>query len=72
MNTEIEKGLSEFIQNVEVIRTGDIAEIIVDYDAGRPIILLGFSTDANKSDFEVTEEGYHYYQRLKEHIAKNR
>jgi len=72
MNNEIDKGLSEFISSTEIIRADNIAEIIVDYfenDKNMPIRLLGFSADANKSDYEISEEGYYYYQSLKNSVV---
>lgn len=69
-NTEVDKSLSEFISSVEIIRTNDKAEIIIDYVDVHPIRLLGFSTDLNKSDWEVYEEGFHYYQSLKHYLKK--
>ena len=47
----------------EVVRTGESAEIIFDYYEGRPIRLVNFN--AELSDFEILEEGFDYYQRLK-------
>lgn len=64
-NEEIDKGLSEFINSTFIRRTGEIAEIIVDYYEGKPVRLIGFSTDANKNDFEIFEEGYYYWNELK-------
>ncbi len=64
-NTEIDKGLSDFIQSVEITRKENIAEIIVDYYQGHPIRLIGFKTDSEKTDFQILEEGYSYYNELK-------
>ncbi len=65
--------LSDFC-NMQIKRT-DVAEIIVDYSEGdinKSVRLIGFSTDINKTDFEIQEEGFEYYQNLKEEINKNR
>lgn len=70
-NKEIDKGLSEFISNTLVRRTGDIAEIIVDYyegDLNKPVRLIGFATEAARSDFDILEDGYYYYNELKRNI----
>lgn len=73
INNEIDKGLSEFMSNIEIKRNNGIAEIIIDYfnnDKNKPIRLIGFSTNPNNSDYEIAEEGYHYYQSLKLEIEQ--
>lgn len=73
-NKEIDKGLSEFIQSTWIRRTKDIAEIIVDFHEGnseKPIRLIGFSTESSKTDFEIFELGFHYYNDLKFEIQKD-
>ena len=59
-------SLSDMCQ-CEIRRTGDAAEIIIDYyhgDPEKPVRLLGFVTQSSKSDFEIFEEGYLYYREL--------
>lgn len=68
----MEDTLSDFIGK-EVKRTGDVAEIIYNYHEGnkdKPVRLIGFSTDASKSDYEILEEGYHYYLELTERVKE--
>lgn len=75
MNTAIDQGLSEFMQATEVRRNGEAAEIIIDYfhgDETKPVRLIGFKTNASKSDYEILEEGFYYYNRLKEEITKRK
>lgn len=61
-------NLSDFM-SMEVIRTKDVAEIIFDHnEGGMPIRLLGFETEASKSDYEVREEAYGYWKLLIEEI----
>ena len=65
--------LSDFLGK-EVKRTGDIAEIVYDHyegDKDKPVRLIGFVTDASKTDFEILEEGYHYYLNLCEKARDN-
>lgn len=71
-NKEIDKGLSDFIQNTTIVRSGEVAEIIVDYYEGKPIRLLDFTSNSSKSDFDISEEGYFYYQELKRSISSNK
>jgi len=52
--------LSDFL-NMEIIRTRNEATIIFDYYKGHPISLIGFMTNSSLSNFEIAEEGYHYY-----------
>jgi len=49
-----------------------IAEIIVDEHEGHSIPLIGFSCDENKTDFEIAEEAYEYYQELMRALDKDR
>lgn len=62
----MEWTLSDFY-NMEVIRTGKLAEIIVDYYQGTPVRLIGFNSFSN-NDIEVREEGYIYCKKLYEAI----
>ena len=65
INKEIDNGLTGFMGSVFIIRSGEIAEIIVDYYEGKPVRLIGFQTESNKSDFEILEAGYYYWNELK-------
>lgn len=70
----IQDTLSDFM-NKEVKRTGHLAEIIYEYyegDKNKPVRLIGFVTDASKTDFEILEEGYHYYIELCEQVKKTK
>lgn len=56
----------EFFET-EIRRTGDIAEIIVEYyegDKDKPIRLIGFHTDSSMLDIDILIEGYSYYLEL--------
>lgn len=55
-------ALSDFY-TFEIIRS-DVAEVIVDYFEGKPIRLIGFSTDIDKKDSDIAEEAFSYYKRL--------
>jgi hypothetical protein len=55
--------LSDMCQ-CDIRRTGDIAEIIVDTWKGKPIRLMGFTTDASLPDFDICEQGHLYLKRL--------
>ena len=55
--------LSDVMQK-QIKRTGNIAEIIWDYEEGHPIRLIGFSTKASLTDLEIFEEGLAYYNEL--------
>lgn len=69
MNLEIDKTLSEYIQSVNIIRKDNIAEVVVDYFKSKPIRLIGFETTSTKTDFEIYEESYNYYNELKYNIS---
>lgn len=69
-NTEIDKGLSEFISSTFIRRVDNIAEIIIDYYEGKPVRLIGFQADAQDTDFEIYESGYHYYKEFKRILRK--
>lgn len=73
-------SLSDIMQG-EIIRHDGIAEIIIDhYDPDdfpddpqnwmKPVRLIGFSTEASKTDLEIYEEGWDYYQALKHEVEK--
>ena len=59
-------SFTEFM-NCEIVRKDNIAKVVLGYyeeeDSfkGLPIYLLGFETDASKSDFEIFEEAWEYY-----------
>ena len=58
--------LSDFV-NMGIIRTNDKAEIIFDYfqgDPNDPVRLMGFQDDAWKSNFEISENGFYFWQEL--------
>jgi len=62
--------LSDFC-SLPIYKKGGEAMLIVaykDHDKKQPIRLLGFKTSADKSDFEIREEGYYHMLRLKEHL----
>lgn len=70
----MEKTLSDFYQ-MEILRGDDgIAEIIFDYieyeGENKPVRLIGFFIDAEKTDIEIREEAYFYYLELKDEILK--
>lgn len=69
----------EDFQQMEVIRTRGVAEVIVDRfvsvpgdgfeaDHGKPVRLLGFSTDIELSDFEVLEQAYDHFLALEQEV----
>lgn len=61
---------SDFCQ-MDIRRTDNIAEIIVEYfegDLSKPIRLIGFATDASKTDYEIAEEGWEYWLLFLEQI----
>jgi hypothetical protein len=59
--------LTDFM-NLDISRKEEIAEIIIDYTLykgeQKPVRLIGFTSNSNKSDFEIREEGFYYYQKL--------
>ena len=60
------RTLSDFC-DMEIIRNDGVAEIVFDkvgLNKEIPVRLIGFYTDANKSDFEIREEGFYYYNEL--------
>lgn len=75
MKTERSKFSWEKFQYFEIVRTKGIAEIIIarfqarpdsemcKYN-GRPVRLLGFTTDATLTDYEILEDGFAYCQEL--------
>ncbi len=64
-------SLSDFCQ-LPIKRTEDQAEIIIAYYLGTnpetPCRLIGFSTQAHKSDFDVYEEAFGYFTHLTEEL----
>lgn len=65
------KTLSDFC-SMEVIRKEDKAYIIFDRVKEGLIKLIGFSTDASKSDFEIQEEGYGFYLEVISELEKRK
>lgn len=65
------ESLTDFINRTAVGQSteGD-AVIIVSELEGQPITLIGFKADAGKTDFEIQEEGYNYYLRLKTELER--
>jgi len=57
-------NLSQFITDSEVVRNNENAEIIIDYYEGHPIRLIGFKEETSKTDFEILESGFNYYNIL--------
>ena len=61
------KTLSDFC-NMDIIRYGRYAEVIVDYQDNKSVKMSGF--DASKTDFEIREDAYQYYIQLKNALNK--
>lgn len=62
--------LSDFC-NMEIIRHEDgVAEIIWFQCPEGPVRLPGFEGDASQSDYDIREDGYHYYLELMEELKK--
>jgi hypothetical protein len=59
----LDKTLSDFC-NMEVVRSGNVACVIFDCSEGKEIRLIGFATEAWKSNFTIQEEAYGYYNAL--------
>ncbi|HEX8586083.1 MAG TPA: hypothetical protein VF680_16940 [Allosphingosinicella sp.] len=59
-------NLTDFInQCIYILRLDEKAEIIFDLDGyGNEIKLIGFRTDSDKTDFEIYEKGYEYFNNL--------
>lgn len=64
--------LSDFCDMEVVLRTDNTATVIVEEDfEGMRVALPGFSTDPNKTDFEVQEEAYAHYMELMNRLNKH-
>lgn len=51
-------------QEKEVIRTNDIAEVILTEYGGKKVRLIGFVSDAEKHDDVIRVEAYKYYKEI--------
>lgn len=64
-------NLSDFISKTQVATADGKSIIIVEKIPDQPsITLIGFSTDINKTEYQVMEEGYDYYLRLMEALKQ--
>lgn len=66
MNKTKELTMTDFFYK-EVRRTGDVAELIFDHyegDKSKPVRLIGFQTEAWKTDNQIREEGYYFWLDL--------
>lgn len=66
--------LTEFTQ-MDVVEDENLdgrARVVISYSFGDPICLAGFSADPHLSNFEIQEEAYHYYLKLRRVILANR
>ncbi len=66
MENKKELTMTDFFYK-EVRRTGDVAELIFDHyegDKSKPVRLIGFQTEAWKTDNQIREEGFFYFKDL--------
>jgi oligoribonuclease NrnB/cAMP/cGMP phosphodiesterase (DHH superfamily) len=67
------KDLSDFISKTSVsICETEEAVIVVGWSNGQAVTLYGFRSDANKSNFEIQEEGYLYLLKLEDQLNHNK
>lgn len=68
------KDLSDFISRTKVIESmpEGRAIIVIGYMDDIPFPLPGFSSDLSKLDFQIQEEGYHYWLEMDKHLTKPR
>lgn len=72
-NPKLILTLSDFVK-MDVVEDDELngrARVVMAYRFGQPVCLAGFSADPSLKDFDIQEQAFHYYQKLRRILKQN-